>query len=130
MLLLLLRITTGLNNGFDQKAKNLVTTGMPVGFKNIRGNANGYAAFSLFSHRIHRRPCWRRLNPAFLGHTAGIVVISITAGRIHPYHWFDFDTEDMVLLQFGFWLQVVDGPGAWLKTTDRASHFTSKKPCW
>jgi hypothetical protein len=114
---------TGMDNGFDQRAKNLVTTGILAGFKSMRGLANGYAAFSLFGHKIHLRPCWRELNPGFVGHTAGIVVISITAGRIHPHHWFDSDTEDMVLLQFGLWLQVVDSPGVWLKTTNRAIHF-------
>jgi hypothetical protein len=119
--------TTGMDSGFDQKAKNLVTTAIPVGFKNMRGNANGYAAFSLFSHRIHLRPCWRRPNPAFLGHTAGIVVISITAGRIRPHHWFGFDTEDIVL-----WVLAPSSGWSWSVVGDHRSSKSLQQQgsCW
>ena len=82
---------------FDDKAKNLVMRGVPVGIRPDHPLGN-HVHFSLFRQTIHVPPCWRKLHLEFIDHEVAVVLISILAGRIHPSCWFSYDTKDMILL--------------------------------
>ncbi|TGO56249.1 hypothetical protein BCON_0080g00050 [Botryotinia convoluta] len=111
-----------------KKAIALITTGFPISIK-PKSHSGSITFALLVQHTVNILKPSQNLHPEIYKYISTIAFINLSPNKVHPRPYYNFDSENSKLQQFGLWVQLGDGnaTGFWVEESDiMVSAKTSK----